>query len=89
MDILNQFQKDPNFSKAVAQYQSHMNQIQSGQIDVKQLRAMAAQTLAEADQYQPERAKDPKYEAYINQLRDFVKRADAGEQFNFSTGSAQ
>jgi hypothetical protein len=89
MDILNKFQSDPNFSKAVNQYHGSMAKVMDGSIDVKQLRDMAAAALAQADQYGPERAKDPQYEEYIATLKDFVKRADAGEQFNFPTGNVQ
>lgn len=87
MEILSKFQGDPNYSKAVGQYQGNMAKIMNGQMDVHQLRDLAANALAQADAYGPERAKDPQYEPYIAQLKDFVKRADAGEQFNFPTGN--
>ena len=69
-----------NYENAVKYYQTTMAGVQNGSVNLDDLVAQAESTLKNIDQYQPERAKDPQYEAQIAQLRDFVARAKAGEK---------
>ena len=41
---------------------------------------LAGRALKKADEYGPERAKDPQFEEQIRQLREFVQRAHSGER---------
>lgn len=77
--ILGKYANDPGYVKATAQYQSLMNDFRSGKVTLADITAKAENGLAQAGKYQPERAKDPQYEEQIATLRDFVKRAKAGE----------
>jgi|GEM_PF-5364886 len=86
--ILDKFSSDPGYTNAVKSYQGDMSKVMGGQMEVNQLRIKAEAILKQADEYQPERQKDPQYEAYIASLRDFVRRAKAGESFNFPVGPA-
>jgi hypothetical protein len=77
--VQGKYANDPGYATAMAQYQSMMNDFNSGKISLADMTAQAQKVLAKADEYKPERAKDPQYEEQIAALRDFVKRAQAGE----------
>jgi len=82
---------DPNspegakkFSQANAYYDQTMAGVANGSISQNDLVLQAKKVLAQCDQYQEERQNDPQYEAEITKLREFVRRSDAGEKFNFN-----
>ena len=77
--IFGKYANDPGYAKVTAQYQSMMNDFNSGKMSLADLATKAEKVLAEADKYKAERAKDPQYEEQIATLHDFVKRAQAGE----------
>ena len=82
--VLGTFANNPGYAKATTQYQSMMSDLRSWKESLEDITTKAEKILAEVDKYQPERAKDPQFEAQIATLRDFVKRAKAGEQINLA-----
>jgi len=77
--IFGKYANDSGYAKVTAQYQSMMNDFNSGKMSLADLATKAEKVLAEADKYKAERAKDPQYEEQIAMLHDFLKRAQAGE----------
>jgi len=71
--------------KANAYYHQTMNGVMNGSVSQAELVRQAKEILATCDKYQKERADDPQYEEQINTLRDFVRRSEAGEKFEFQT----
>ncbi len=78
--VLGKYSSDPGYGKATARYQSMMADYKNGKLSLADITAQAEQVLKEVDRYQPERQKDPQFESQIATLRDFVKRAKAGEK---------
>ena len=81
---------DPNspngqarYDQANAYYKNTMNGIMNGTVSQDDLVRQAKETLAACDKYQNERADNPQYEKEIEILRDFVRRSEAGEKFDF------
>jgi hypothetical protein len=71
--------------KANAYYHQTMNGVMNGSVSQAELVRQAKEILAACDKYQKERADDPQYEEQIKTLRDFVRRSEAGEKFDFQT----
>lgn len=71
--------------KANAYYRQTMNGVMNGSVSQAELVRQAKEILATCDKYQKERADDPQYEEQIKTLRDFVRRSEAGEKFDFPT----
>jgi hypothetical protein len=78
--LLNKFSGAPGYNDANAYYKQTMAGVNSGQISVNDILGQALKTLADVDKFAPERGQNPEFEPYIAQLRDFVARAQAGEQ---------
>lgn len=78
--VLANYSAEPGYTNAVSQYRSTINDYLSGKISLATITARAEKVLAEANKYQPERSKDPRFEHQIAILRDFVRRAKAGEK---------
>lgn len=74
------------FDHANDDYHSTMAGLMSGAITQDDLVAQAKAVLQDCDKYKKERQDDPQYDAKIATLRDFVRRSEAGEKFNFKTG---
>ena len=84
---------DPNSKAGPAKYDkanTYYNQttagVMDGSVSQEELVQQAKKVLADCDQYAEERKNDPQYEKQIAALRDFVRRSEAGEKFNFQTG---
>ena len=56
------------------------NGVLAGTNTLQDLRDQADNVLKAVDKYVPERQRDPDFDTQIDQLRDFVKRVDAGEK---------
>jgi hypothetical protein len=80
--VLGAFRSDPGCAKASQYYQETMQGILKGKVSLEELASKAEETLKKVDEYQPERAKDPRFEEQISQLRQFVDRAHRGEKLN-------
>ena len=84
---------DPNskdgpakYDKANAYYHQTMAGVMDGSVSQEELVRQAKAVLAQCDKYAAERKDDPQYEEKIAKLRDFVRRSEAGEKFDFQTG---
>ena len=69
---------------ANAYYNKTMTGVLNGNVTQSDLVREAKKMLTECDKYDPERKKDPQYEKEIEILREFVRRSEAGETFQFS-----
>jgi hypothetical protein len=78
--IIGKHKGDNGYEAAAKYYQETMGGVLSGQVSLENLVAQAEEKLKTVDQYQPERAKDPRFEEQIRQLREFVQRARSGER---------
>lgn len=81
---------DPNspngkakYDKANAYYNNTMTGVMDGSVSQADLLQQAKKVLADCDKYAPERKDDPQYEKEIENLRDFVRRSEAGEKIDF------
>ena len=82
---------DPNskagaerYKKANAYYDQTMPGVMNGSVSQDSLVQQAKSVLADCDKYKEERKNEPQYEKEIATLREFVRRSEAGEKFNFS-----
>ena len=78
--MLGNYKGDQGYAAATKYYQDTMEGVQNGDVSLDDLVAKAEETLKQVDAYQPERAKDPRFEEQIRQLREFVQRAHGGER---------
>jgi hypothetical protein len=81
---------DPNspngkakYDKANAYYNNTMKGVMDGSVSQADLVQQAKKVLADCDKYAAERKDDPQYEKEIENLRDFVRRSEAGEKIDF------
>lgn len=81
---------DPNstngkakYDKANAYYNNTMAGVMNGSISQDELVRQAKEVLSQCDKYAPERKDDPQNEKEIENLRDFVRRYEAGEKIDF------
>jgi hypothetical protein len=84
-NVLGNYLSDPGYGKASQFYQDTMQGVLKGQVSLDDLVTKAEETLKKVDEYGPERAKDPRFEEQISQLRQFVQRAHNGERIVRST----
>lgn len=77
--VLGKYSQDPGYQAATDRYQKTMQGVLSGQTQLPDLVRQAKEVLAQVDKFGPERQKDPQFEPYIELLKDFVRRAEAGE----------
>jgi hypothetical protein len=71
--VLGGFSGDENYAKATNYFLTTMRDYCSGKTTEADLRAKAAEVLAQVDRYPAERQKDPQYEPFIATLRNFVE----------------
>jgi len=72
------------YKKANGYYDQTMSGVMNGSVSQDSLVQQAKSVLADCDKYKEERKNDPQYEKEIATLREFVRRSEAGEKFNFT-----
>jgi hypothetical protein len=87
--VLGDFGGDPGYGKASQFYDDTMWGVLSGKVGLDDLAKQAEEVLKQVDQYQPERAKDPRFETPIAQLRDFLARVHQGERIVNNPGKVE
>jgi hypothetical protein len=80
MAVLSKYSNEPGYTQALARFQQTADGVLAGTNTLQELRDQAANVLKVIDKYVPERQRDPDFDTQIDQLRDFVKRVDAGEK---------
>ena len=80
MAVLSKYSNEPGYTQALTQFQQTADGVLAGTNSLQDLRDQAANVLKAVDKYVPERQRDAEFDTQIDQLRDFVKRADAGEK---------
>jgi len=81
--MLGKYKNDPGSAKANDYYNRTTAGVMNGNVSQESLVQQAKKVLADCDKYAEERKKDPQYEQQIAALRDFVRRSEAGEKFDF------
>lgn len=72
------------YQQANHYYDQTMPGVINGSINQDELIRQARTVLADCDKYKAERQNDPQYEQQIATLREFVRRSEAGEKFDFT-----
>ena len=87
--VLGDYASDPGYGKALQYYGDTMREMLNGKVSLDDLAKQAEEVLKLVDEYQPERAKDPRFETQITQLRDFVTRVHKGERIVKDSGKLE
>jgi hypothetical protein len=80
MAFMSKYSDEPGYTQALSHFQQTADGVLAGTKSLQDMRDQAANVLKAVDQFVPERQRDPEFDAQIDQLRDFVKRVDAGEK---------